>query len=133
MRTELGRGSQWLSSPDNGLERIVGIILLVLLLALIFGGLGFAVHALWIIAFVLLVVWLLGFIIRGVHPIPPHASRHGHCRRGGIEQAPRRPLRHAPVALVFVRYCFRQSKNRGMSHDLCGKWRSMKDDGIAAA
>jgi hypothetical protein len=47
------------------LERIVGLILLVLLLALIFGGLGFAVHALWIIALVLLVVWLLGFIIRG--------------------------------------------------------------------
>jgi len=39
----------------------VGIILLVLLLALIFGGLGFAVHWLWIIAVVLLIFGLVGF------------------------------------------------------------------------
>jgi hypothetical protein len=39
--------------------------LLVLLLALLFGGLGFAVHALWIIAAVLLVLWVLGFVMRG--------------------------------------------------------------------
>ncbi|MBV9285038.1 MAG: hydrophobic protein [Acidimicrobiia bacterium] len=43
----------------------MGLILLVLLLALLFGGLGFAVHALWIIAVVLLVVWVLGFLMRG--------------------------------------------------------------------
>ena len=28
----------------------MGLVLLVLLLALLFGGLGFAVHALWIVA-----------------------------------------------------------------------------------
>lgn len=39
--------------------------MLVLLLALLFGGLGFAVHALWIIAAVLLVLWVLGFLMRG--------------------------------------------------------------------
>jgi len=39
--------------------------LLVLLLALLFGGLGFAVHALWLIAAVLLVLWVLGFVMRG--------------------------------------------------------------------
>ena len=39
--------------------------MLVLLLALLFGGLGFAVHALWIIAAVLLVLWVLGFVMRG--------------------------------------------------------------------
>jgi hypothetical protein len=44
---------------------IVALILLVLLLALLFGGLGFAVHALWIIAIVLLAAWLLGFVVRG--------------------------------------------------------------------
>lgn len=38
---------------------------MVLLLALLFGGLGFAVHALWIIAAVLLVLWVLGFVMRG--------------------------------------------------------------------
>lgn len=42
----------------------MGLILLVLLLALIFGGLGFAVHALWIVAVVLLVAWLIGFAVR---------------------------------------------------------------------
>ena len=39
--------------------------MLVLVLALLFGGLGFAVHALWIIAAVLLVLWVLGFLMRG--------------------------------------------------------------------
>ncbi len=39
----------------------MGIILLVLLLALLFGGLGFAVHALWIVAVVIFIAWLLGF------------------------------------------------------------------------
>jgi hypothetical protein len=43
----------------------VGLILLVLLLALILGGLGFAVHVLWWIALVVLVLWLLGFLFRG--------------------------------------------------------------------
>lgn len=42
----------------------MGIILLVLLLALILGGLGFAVHVLWWIALIVLVVWLLGFVVR---------------------------------------------------------------------
>ncbi|MFI9383426.1 hydrophobic protein [Kutzneria sp. NPDC052558] len=42
----------------------MGIILAVLLLALILGGAGFALHALWIIAGIVLVVWLLGFLVR---------------------------------------------------------------------
>ncbi len=41
----------------------MGIVLLVLLLALLFGGVGFAVHALWIVAAVLLVAWLIGFVV----------------------------------------------------------------------
>jgi hypothetical protein len=45
-------------------ERLMGIVLLVLLLALILGGLGFAVHVLWWIALVVLAVWLLGFLVR---------------------------------------------------------------------
>ncbi|MFD5567754.1 hydrophobic protein [Streptomyces cadmiisoli] len=40
-------------------------ILLVLLLALILFGAGFAVELLWWIAVVVLVVWLLGFLLRG--------------------------------------------------------------------
>jgi hypothetical protein len=42
----------------------MGLVLLVLLLALLFGGLGFAMHFLWIIAVVLAVAWLLGFALR---------------------------------------------------------------------
>jgi hypothetical protein len=36
-------------------------VLLVLLLILLLGGLGFALHALWWIAIALLVVWLIGW------------------------------------------------------------------------
>jgi hypothetical protein len=43
----------------------VGLLLLILLLALLFGGLGFAVHALWIIAVVLFVVWVFSLAARG--------------------------------------------------------------------
>ncbi|MCL7425549.1 hydrophobic protein [Streptomyces sp. NPDC057806] len=43
-------------------------LLLVLLLALLLFGAGFALKALWLIAVVVLVVWLLGFVMR------PHAS-----------------------------------------------------------
>lgn len=37
----------------------------VLLLVLLFGAAGFAIHVLWIVAVVALVVWLVGFIVRG--------------------------------------------------------------------
>jgi hypothetical protein len=37
------------------------ILLLAFLLVLLFFGLGFAVHLLWIAAIVLLVLWLVGF------------------------------------------------------------------------
>lgn len=40
------------------------LILAVLLIALILGGLGFAVHVLWWIALAVLVIWLLGFAFR---------------------------------------------------------------------
>lgn len=40
------------------------LILAVLLLAIILGGLGFAIHVLWWIALVVLVIWLLGFLFR---------------------------------------------------------------------
>ena len=34
------------------------------ILALILGGLGFAIHVLWWIALVVLVIWLIGFVVR---------------------------------------------------------------------
>ena len=42
----------------------MALILLVLLLALLLGGLGFAVHILWWIALVVLAIWLIGFLVR---------------------------------------------------------------------
>jgi hypothetical protein len=43
----------------------MGIALLILLLALILGGVGFAIHVLWWIAIAVFVLWLLGFLFRG--------------------------------------------------------------------
>ncbi|HKB30460.1 MAG TPA: hydrophobic protein [Streptosporangiaceae bacterium] len=42
----------------------MALILAVLLIALILGGLGFAVHVLWWIAVIVLVIWLIGFALR---------------------------------------------------------------------
>jgi hypothetical protein len=44
----------------------MGLILLVLLIALIFGGLGFAAHVFWIVAVVVFLAWIIGFgVARG--------------------------------------------------------------------
>ncbi|WP_042388475.1 hypothetical protein [Streptacidiphilus melanogenes] len=40
-------------------------LILVLLLAVILGGAGFAIHILWWVALAVLVLWLLGFVARG--------------------------------------------------------------------
>jgi hypothetical protein len=42
----------------------VGLILLVLLIALLLAGIGFAVHVLWWIAVIVFIVWLVGFAAR---------------------------------------------------------------------
>jgi hypothetical protein len=52
------------------------VILLVFLIVLLMAGLGFALHFLWIVAGVLLVVWLIGAVLgRG-----ENAGRHGFYR-----------------------------------------------------
>ncbi|HUA48423.1 MAG TPA: hypothetical protein VMA77_24505 [Solirubrobacteraceae bacterium] len=43
----------------------MALIVLLLILA-IFGGLGFAAHALWIVLIAAVILWLLGFLIGGV-------------------------------------------------------------------
>ena len=40
------------------------VVLVVLLLALLLGGLGFAVHALWVLAVIVAVFWVAGFAFR---------------------------------------------------------------------
>ena len=51
-------------APVTGRNNVMAIILLVLLLAIILGGLGFAIHVLWWIALAVLVLWLVGFLFR---------------------------------------------------------------------
>jgi hypothetical protein len=43
---------------------MVALVALVLILA-IFGGLGFAVHVLWYVLIVAILLWLIGFFIGG--------------------------------------------------------------------
>lgn len=42
----------------------MALILLILILAIILAGLGFAVHLLWWLALIVAVIWLLGFAFR---------------------------------------------------------------------
>ena len=42
----------------------MGLIIAVLLLALLFGAFGFAVHILWVVAVIMLIAWLVGFAFR---------------------------------------------------------------------
>ena len=44
---------------------MVPLIILLLIIAL-FGGMGFAIHVLWIVLIVAVVLWLLGFLVGGV-------------------------------------------------------------------
>jgi hypothetical protein len=42
----------------------MAVILVALLIILVLGGLGFALHILWWVAIAALVIWLLGFVLR---------------------------------------------------------------------
>ncbi len=44
---------------------MIALVALVLILA-IFGGLGFAVHVLWYVLIVALLLWLIGFFVGGI-------------------------------------------------------------------
>lgn len=50
-------------APSKG-ENMVALLVLLLILAL-FGGLGFAVHFLWIVLIIAVVLWLIGFFVGG--------------------------------------------------------------------
>ncbi|MEV4443569.1 hydrophobic protein [Streptomyces sp. NPDC049577] len=47
-------------------QEVIAVVplLLVLLLAVILFGIGFAVKVLWWVALIVLVLWLLGFLVR---------------------------------------------------------------------
>jgi hypothetical protein len=65
----LGRGTARSNDNQSAVQtegNEMGLILLVLLLALLLGAFGFAVHVLWIIAVVVFIAWLVGFgVARG--------------------------------------------------------------------
>ena len=42
----------------------MAVLLIALLIVLLLGGLGFALHVLWWVALIALVAWLLGFVLR---------------------------------------------------------------------
>jgi hypothetical protein len=42
----------------------MALILLVLILAVLLGAVGFVLHALWWIAAIVLIAWLVGFAVR---------------------------------------------------------------------
>jgi Trk-type K+ transport system membrane component len=61
-----GAGKVGIRSRSFGKNREksdMAAVLLILLLAIILGGLGFAVHVLWWIALAVLVLWVLGWAI----------------------------------------------------------------------
>lgn len=43
----------------------MALILLILILAILLAGLGFAVHLLWWLAIIVAIIWALGFVFRG--------------------------------------------------------------------
>jgi hypothetical protein len=61
-RLALGWGE---SIDESRLRRMVALLALVLILA-IFGGLGFAVHILWVLLVIAVLLWLLGFFVGGI-------------------------------------------------------------------
>lgn len=43
----------------------MGLLVAVLILTLLLFGAGFALHILWIVAVIALIVWVLGLVMRG--------------------------------------------------------------------
>ncbi len=41
----------------------MGPFLVILIIALILGGLGFAIHVLWIVAVIVFLIWLVGLLL----------------------------------------------------------------------
>lgn len=65
MRSHVTTGAGSALPKQKARCSVVALIALLLILA-IFGGLGFAIHALWIVLVVALILWLIGFFLGGV-------------------------------------------------------------------
>jgi lysylphosphatidylglycerol synthetase-like protein (DUF2156 family) len=57
-----GRDKRFIALKREEIQ--MAVILVALLIVLLIGGLGFALHLLWWIALVALVLWLVGFFVR---------------------------------------------------------------------
>jgi hypothetical protein len=51
------------------------LILAILLIAILLGLGGFALHLLWILALIVLVLWLLGFVFRSAETVGSRRRR----------------------------------------------------------
>jgi hypothetical protein len=63
-RTVRSREISDLAANRLGYPAPMFLILAILLLAVLFGAVGFAVHLLWIVAAIVLVLWVVGFLAR---------------------------------------------------------------------
>lgn len=55
----------WVAAGCDFVEGVeVAILIVALIIVLILGGVGFAIHLLWWVALAALVLWLLGFALR---------------------------------------------------------------------
>lgn len=44
----------------------MALVIALAVLVLLFFGIGFAIHFLWIVAVILFLVWIIGFFVRGI-------------------------------------------------------------------
>ncbi len=54
----------------------MAVVLVALLIIILLGAFGFALHILWWIAIVALIIWLLGFVLRVGETIARPRRRH---------------------------------------------------------
>jgi hypothetical protein len=54
----------------------MGLILIALLIIILVGAFGFAVHVLWWVAIAALIIWLLGFLFRAGDGASARRRRH---------------------------------------------------------
>jgi hypothetical protein len=78
----------------------MAVILVALLIILILGGLGFAVHILWWLAVAALVIWLLGFVLRVGETIarPRRRRWYSWCSRRAPADGRSRATTHRQVS-----------------------------------
>jgi fatty acid desaturase len=52
----------WAATKETNMAALIALVLILA----IFGGLGFAVHLLWIVLVIAVLLWLIGFFVGGI-------------------------------------------------------------------